>query len=544
MSHVRHIVLFSLGFAAFSSSCTNGEDTTKVQPQPKGEVHWQSAPAPLRRLLSRQYVASVKYLLGVKAAAAANPPADTSLNGFMSIAASQLSLNDDLIARYELSARAVAMTAMGNTARVSELTACEPKTPSDAACLRSFVERFGRLAWRRPLIEEEITSYVALASSAAEKFSDFYTGVELVTSTMLQSPNFLYQVELGTPVSDRTDIRKLTGFEVASRMSFLLHDRTPSAELLDAAANGELDSGDGVRTWVERLLKEPETFTAARNFFAELLGLNELEHAAKDPTLFPQYSAALAASMKEETLHDIDNILWSRNEPVTNILTAPSTFVDEALAQLYATTKPTYEWQQTTLPSEQGRMGILSHASIMTQKSHPTSTSATRRGLFVMERFLCRTMPPPPPGVITQLPPSSAAPTLRDRIAVHQTDPVCSGCHKMADNIGLTFEKLDAIGRWRDRENDAVIDTRGAVEGFGSWKDPAELVTLLSKSEEVTSCLFRQLYRYGTGHVEIAPEWPAIETLLKNWTNAGLSYRALLLELVSSDLFRHVGVSP
>ncbi|MSP24223.1 MAG: DUF1592 domain-containing protein [Myxococcales bacterium] len=533
----------------------------------------EPAAAPLRRLLARQYRSSVAYLLGSEAHAAADPPDDSELNGFSSIAASQHSMTTGLVAHYESSARAIAKAAMGNPDRLAQLAACDRELDGDEACYRSFVSRFGRLAFRRPLAPDEVATFVTLALDAAKLRGTFEAGFELVISSMLQAPSFLFQVELGEPVLLRPGVRALTGYELASRLSFLVLDRTPSAELLDAAEAGTLDTADGVRAWTDELLADPESRAAARSFFSELLVLDELTTIAKDPALFPAFSPSLAASMREETLRLVDHVLWDAALPVTRLISSETTFIDEPLASLYATAMPESPWQETHLPAKQGRRGLLTHASILSRQAHANSTSATYRGLFVMERFLCRTMPPPPPGVITELPPSSAAPTLRDRLAVHQADPVCRACHETADTIGLAFENFDAIGRWRLKENGAVIDPSGQLEGLGSsgnagsgtsgtagsgtsgtagsgtsanagdgsFADAAGLAELLAGSPELPHCLLRQMFRNSTGHVELKSELRAIDVVFEAWRDAGTTYPALLRELAASDLFRHVG---
>ncbi len=519
-------------------ACARPTDKNRPSTQ-SGPVTVPAEPA-LRRLLARQYRRSVGALLGPAAEAAANPPSDTQLNGFTSIAASQLSMNDSLVAAYEGSARKIASAAMLDTQRLEGWMKCKPASVSDANCFGSFIERFGRHAWRRPVSTQERDDYVALAQQGAIAEKNFFAGVKLALSALLQSPNFLYQVELGQPNPSRADVRDLTGYEVATRMSFLLVGRTPDAALLDAAATGELDAEVGVRNWATKLLDAPDSAQAIRDFFSELLVLGEIPALAKDPNLFPEFSPALGESMTEEALRIVEDVI-RRDAPITEILTTSQTFLDAPLAGLYGVAAPAKAWSPTTLPLSQERSGILTSAAVMTRQSHATSTSATYRGLLVMERFLCTTMPPPPPGVVTTLPPSSTAPTLRERLHVHQAEPSCRACHFMADGIGLTFEKFDAIGRFRATENDAKIDTHGEVDLIGSWDGPRELGQVLAASTAVKTCMLQQLHRYASGHIEVDGEWPAINELLKQWSSEGHSFRRLLVDLVSHELFRRVG---
>jgi len=534
-----HWLLGLLAACGTAGACAS-DPSDEPRPTKPAAVTVPAQPA-LRRILTRHYRRSIGVLLGDAAEAVASPPSDTQLNGFTTIAAAQLSFNDALASAYEASARKVARAAMLDTKRIDALVDCTPTQVADATCLGTFVERFGRLAWRRPLTAEERADYVDLGKKGALGANGFYSGVELVMAAMLESPQFLYVVEVGKPHPTRTDVRELTGYEIATRLSFLLLGRTPDAALLDAAAAGELDDEAGVRAWAEKLVASQESAPALRDFFDELLVLGELPSLAKDPTLYPEFSPELAESMREETLRIVEDVV-GRDAPITEILTSSHTYLDARLANLYGVAPPTAAWEETTLPETQRRAGVLTSAAVMARQAHTTSTSATYRGLFVMERFLCTTMPPPPPGVITTLPESSKAPTLRDRLAIHQADPVCKACHYTADNVGLTFERFDAIGRFRETENGSPIDTSGAVDLLGKWQDARELANVLAASEAVTSCMLRQLYRYAAGHVEVKSEWPAFNELLASWSEDGHSFRALLVDLVSHELFRRVGV--
>lgn len=494
----------------------------------------------MQRLLARQYRNSIELLLGAEARAAAAPPADTRLHGFSSIASSQLSLNDELVAQYEGSALAVATAAMGNGERIAQLMDCQPTETVDAACYRSFIERFGRLAWRRPLQDDEVSDYVALASKGADEFDDFYAGLQYVLAAMLQSPNFLFRVELGE--ADDTGVLRLTPYELASRLSFFLHDRTPSETLLDAAEAGDLATAEGVRLITEQLVAQQETRAATASFFEEYLTLIELDNVAKDPALFPSYSKELAQSMGRETAKLIDDVVFARNAPLTELFDADYTFVDQRLAEHYGTWPPSgATWTKMTLPTEQGRLGILSHASILTRQAHTTNTSATYRGLFIMERFLCQTMSPPPSDVVTELPPSSVAPTLRERIAVHLENPDCAKCHEVSDPLGLALENFDAIGQFRTEENGEVIDARVHINGLGEFEGAVGLGTMLANNPDVMDCVMRNVVRHALGHVETASERPELDALHVAFADSGYRFKSLLVELANSELFRTVG---
>lgn len=529
--------LLGLGLAIFAA-CSTGDDV----PPGTGDTPFviEPAPAQMRRLLARQYVQTVRMLLGDAAAAFAKPPPDEQLNGFQSIAASQFAMNDSLVRSYEASARDVAAAAVDDVSNLDALVGCTPVTTIDEACYRTFIERFARHAFRRPLVDEEVAELLDLGHQSARQLGDFYAGIEYIISAILQSPSFLFQVEIGEP---HEGVQRLTGLEMATRMSFFLTDTGPSEVLLDAALAGELDTTEGVERWAKELVEQPTARLAVKSFFDEYLVLTDLRTVAKDPNLFPEWSPDLAQSMRGETLHLVEDIVFNRNAPVHELLTATYTFVDSALAAHYGVTPPAPDvtWTRASLPADQGRSGILSHASILSRQAHATSTSATYRGLFIMERFLCTTMPPPPPDVNTELPPSSEAPTLRERIAVHQEVASCRACHYKADNLGLSLENFDAIGHYRETENGAVIDASGELDGE-TFDGVQDLGALLASRTDVLGCMMRQLYRHGTGHVEVDGERKSLDALEHRFAESGYRMKSLLVEIASSELFRTVGV--
>ncbi len=516
-----------------------GEQAPPVDPIVSSAV--QPAPAAMRRLLARQYVNSVELMFGDLAASAAKPPPDTELNGYQTIASSQLALNDELVAQYEQSSRAIAAAALADTDRRAALIGCDPETEGASSCYQRFVSRIGRLAFRRNLADEELEDLVAVAETANEQLGAFDRGIEYAIVALLQSPSFLFQIEIGDPTGGKGAARKLNGFEMASRLSLFLLDRCPNAALLDAAAAGELDTEEGVRKHAGAMIKLPQARRAATAFFTEYLVLADIENMPKDPVLFPDYSPYVARSMQRETLELVNEIVWRRNAPITELLTADYSFIDDSLATIYEVDAPAEPWTSMSFPEVQGRRGILSHASILAMQAKADSTSVTRRGMFVLERLLCSSMPPPPEGVVAVLPPSSEAPTMRERVAVHLKKDVCAGCHKLVDGIGLALENFDPIGRWRAKENGAVIDASGEHGFLGSFVGVAELSEQLVESERATDCMVRNLYRHATGHIETKDEIPSLETVHARFRESGFRWRELLVELSASPLMRSVG---
>lgn len=528
------------------AACTGqiGGDELPPGSDPNGPtVQGFEPPAPtMRRLLARQYLNAIGDLLGPEAAAAAKAPADQPLNGFDMIGAAQLNVGDVGVVDYEKSARAAASAAVDDGSRIDDYLTCAPSGPTDAACLDTFVKNFGRLAFRRTLTDAEAADIVAVGVAAGEAYSSFDQALQYAVATALQSPSFVYQVEVGESLGLDPTVRKLTSNELATRMSFFLVDSTPNAELLDLAESGGLDSEAGLRAAAELLVARPEAAQAVGAMYDEILGLRALPTITKSGDLYPEFSPALAASMRQETLNLLSDVVFTRDADFTELFTSNHTFVDAGLASLYGVTAPPAgEWHEVTFPADQPRSGFFGQASFLSTQAHIELTSPTLRGKFVRERLLCQSINPPPNDVITEFPDDEGLKTMRERLQVHQENPSCAGCHSLTDPIGLSFENFDSIGRHRLTENDVTIDASGELDGRGNFADGAELADLLVNDPNFTDCLVRNVYRASLGHLETDGEEVVVEHLVGGFDEDGRRLKSFLVELVVSDAFRFVG---
>lgn len=506
------------------------------------DAEYDPAPVRLRVLLSRQYTHAIRDLLGDAAAAQAQPPKDVAINGFDAVGASQLAFTDNDVDTYELSARAVAQAAVEDGTKVAGYHACVPAGADDATCMREFVTNFGRLAFRRSLTEDEITAYTEVGRAAGADLGSFDAGVQTAIATFLQSPNFLYQVEVGEP-ADTGGMRRLTGIEMATRLAFFVADTTPDAALLDLAEAGGLDDADGVREAVLALLERPEARQSLADFAAEVYRLRELPNTPKDPTVFPDYTTTLSQSMAKETLALLSHLVWEEDADVRDLLDAPYTFVDGSLAAHYALPNPEQygdTFTMVTLPPEQKRGGILGHAGLLSLLAHVTTTSPTYRGKFVRQQLMCQSIPAPPANVDTTLPDSGEYKTMRERLEIHMSNESCAACHKLFDPIGLGLENYDGVGVFRTLDNGAMIDPNSDLDGT-PFDGAASLGAALRDDPSVPRCLVRNLFRHASGHIELASEAPELDKLDAAFADAGYRMKDLYVELVTSPAFRMVG---
>jgi hypothetical protein len=155
--------------------------------------------------------------------------------------------------------------------------------------------------------------------------------------------------------------------------------------------------------------------------------------------------------------------------------------------------------------------------------------------------LLCGEIPPPPADVNTALPePSPDAVTLRERVKVHLEDPFCATCHLQMDPIGLGLESFDGVGRHREKDNGAIIDASGVLDG-AAFTDALELAQRVRNHPDLASCLVRRMYGYATSFLPRAAEDDVVTALTAGFEASGYRIKALMSAIATSPGFRLAG---
>jgi hypothetical protein len=528
-----------VGVVALAGCIGDISDPAPADPERRIVTPTGTVPAPpaMRRLTNPQYRATLQSLFGDDVVIPVEFDADTPVNGFVAIGTTRTTVGDRAVELYEQAALQITEAYFADVARRSSLVSCTPSGTVDGACARTFVAEFGRKAWRRPLDATEIERYAAIADESAMVLSDFWAGLSMAAAGLLQSPNFLFRVEVGEAAPEGG--RRYTSLEMASRLSYTLWDAPPDEELLALAESGALVDAAAVREQAQRLIDSDRSIGAVRNFFSELLRMDGLAALPQDPMLFPQMSSTIGAAMRESTLLTLEDHFFTRGLSYHGLLTSRRVFVDAELAGLYGVTPPSSGFEAVELPLDNPRAGLLGHGSILARYSHGHASSPTLRGKFVRETLLCQSIPAPPPDVGELPEPNPELPTMRDRLAIHRENPSCATCHNLTDPIGLGLENFDAIGAYRETENDVTIDASGELDGV-AFADARGLGEALATHPSLSTCLVRNVYRFSTGHVETAGEAPTIDALSEAFDESS-DLKALLVDLVASDGFRYAG---
>jgi hypothetical protein len=510
------LALAASGFAA----CVGEPNETPAQPQ-CDVAH--IAPTPLRRLTAEEYGRTVHDLLG------ADPKVTV---GFArSEGAVTLLVADQL----QHAAETVAADAVST--RLSTLVPCDPKA-GDEACARSFVASFGKRAYRRPLDHADIDRHIKLYATAAAQ-GGFAAGIQLVIEAMLQSPSFLYKVELGMPSAGDAAV-PLSQYEIATRLSYLLWGTMPDQELFAAADAGKLATGADVGAQARRMLADARARDAIRSFHRNWLGLEALDAVNKDQKLYPGFKGA---TLRRETEAFVEHVIFDGAGDLRTLLTAPYTMMNRDVATHYGIKGPAGDALVRVDLDPARHAGIVTQGGWLSLAAKPDATSPVLRGKHVLERFMCRDVLPQPQDVPIILPDVDPNATLREKFAQHTADPQCKACHVSMDPLGFAFEHYDAVGRWRDKENGLPIDATATIVGSRDMNGPIDgavaLARKLGDSEQVRECVVNQWFRYAYGRPEQVADRCTLDELGAKFAGSDYRIQDLIVALTETAAFRY-----
>jgi Protein of unknown function (DUF1592)/Protein of unknown function (DUF1588)/Protein of unknown function (DUF1595)/Protein of unknown function (DUF1585) len=390
--------------------------------------------------------------------------------------------------------------------RFSEVTECQD---GDTACAQTYIEELARSAFRRAVTAEEVTELMAVFASGNQ--TSFGRGIGLTIEAILSSPSFFYRTEFGVPGAD--GLLQLTPTEFAAELSYLLTDGPPDKELLDAAIDGTLVDPEVSAAHVERILGNAETQTNLTSTMMAAWSFGNLAGATKDEEMFPDFGA-LRPRMYQETKLFLQDVFWSRNADVSEVLSSPTTFVDGMLAELYGVDFPgdnPDEFVEVTLPADQ-RAGILTQASVMAARSRTDRTSVVSRGIFVRGDLMCLPKLALPDGnpelqaLITEQSEDDSLSEL-EKSELRAESSTCGACHSQFDAFGVPLEFYDPIGRYVPQTDDTTVDLSvvgGLNAGAPSATDGVELALALAAAPQFKSCVTRHVLSYGLGSDELA----------------------------------------
>jgi len=494
--------------------------------------------AGLRRLTESQYRNSIADIFSPGIAVQGRFEPDRRIGGLLASGTTTLSITPSGFEGYAKIADSIARQVVDEKHRAA-LLSCTPKSAlqPDRACAGQIIDHYGLLLFRRPLTAGELKARLDAADAVTKTSGSFYTGIRYSLTTLLSAPDFLFRPEIA--VAQGKDFT-LNGYSRAARLSYLLWDTTPDAELLHAAGSGALDSEAGVKTQVARLMASPRLENGMRSFIADFLELDTLGTITKDPTIYPKYSDEISASAREETLRTTIDLTLKQGGDFRELFTTQKTFINRPLAWVYDVPyNLSGEWMPYEFRDGDGRSGIVTQAAMLSMFSHPGRSSPTKRGVALMDIFLCEPTPTPPANVDFSIVNDVNNPklrTVRDRLMAHATTPTCASCHTHSDPIGLSLEQFDSVGERRLKDDGRDIDLSATIADK-HFEGGAGLGQYLHDNPRVPACFVRKLYAYGVGASREDIQTGAVRPYLDGFTSGGYRVPALLKSIVTSPQF-------
>ncbi len=512
-----------------------------------------SAPGPRKvwRLSAPEFAASIHSIFGdtANAAPVATVFSDTAVLGF-SIDANGLLVQGLNASQLEDNAEAVAAWA-ATAGKLAQFASCAATTTAPAStCATSFIQAFGRVAFRTTLATSDarLTTYSKLFMAGSSN-SD---GAQAVISAMLQSPYFLYRLELGKQSGSSF---ALTPYEVATELAYTLTGTAPDSTLLTAADSvnsGSTAMSAMIDAQAMRLVASgaASNSTAVMGFMNGWLGLPRLFTTAKDTTVYTM-SATTQNEMQTES-QDLIMEAFNGTGTMGSVLTADHSFLNKDLATFYGFPTSVTNSLGTSFTSVKYTApitrdpGLLATGTILNGYARPNTDSPTQRGHMIRTRMLCQDIPPPPPGLNTTFMPSTAVETTRDHFIKEHEQSNCIGCHKLMDWIGFAFENYDGWGRYRTTDNglptvdtatiysapdDMMDDSVTGLSGTGS------LATYLAQSNEMTHCMERYWTYYTYGSSSWAQDGCTYDAIYNESKTNGFSLKSVLMAILHAPNF-------
>jgi hypothetical protein len=415
-------------------------------------------------------------------------------------------------------------------------------TPDDAgaeeACAEDILSALMRRAYRRPIDAGEVETPLAFYRDARAQ-GDFESGIGNALTSILVNPQFLFRVERDPDGAARP--YRIGGLELATRLSFFLWSSIPDDELLETAIAGRLSDPAELERQARRMLADPRSGNLARNFAGQWLMLRNLDAVSPNPRLYPDFDDNLRQAFRQETELFFDSVL-REDRSVLDLLRADYTFLNERLAKHYGVSG-IYgsRFRRVELDEDSKRGGLLRQGSILSVTSYATRTSPVIRGKWVLDNIY-GAPPPPPPANVPALEDNSvrAGLPMRERLAQHRNNPVCSSCHSTIDPVGFTLENYDAVGRWRDHSGDiSTMDASGGLPGVGEFEGVDGLEAgLLSRPEQFAGRVTEKLLTFALGRGVEYYDAPAVRRILRETEADDYRFSSLILGIVKSVPFQ------
>jgi mono/diheme cytochrome c family protein len=426
----------------------------------------------------------------------------------------------------------------GDTPARQRIYTCRPVPVNDEGCARKILTPLARRAYRRPVTEADVEPLLSIYREG-QKARDFDLGIERALEALLSSPKFLIRVEREPAGLKPGAAYRLTDLELASRLSFFLWKSIPDDELLDAAARDQLKDPAALARQVSRMLADRKATRFMSDFAGQWLEVRNIHSQNPDVQLYPSFDDSLRKAMMRETELFFESQIRA-DRPVQELLRADYTFLNEQLARHYGVGNVYGSHFRRVTLADETRHGLLGHASVLMTTSYADRTSVVLRGKWILENILGAPPPPPPPNVPPLKDNDRAKPTsLRARMEQHRNNAVCASCHARMDPLGFAMEHFDAIGRWRDDDLGAEINSAITLSGRTIESPKAFREALLTEGNDAfVRTVTEKLTTYALGRGVAYYDAPVVRQLVRDASRDGYRWSTLILGIVNSTPFQ------
>jgi len=395
--------------------------------------------------------------------------------------------------------------------------------------MRERLRIFAAKAFRRTLRPGELSPIESMVYRKLRKGLKPLKALQLGFQTILCSPSFLF-LEEGEG--------KLSEHALAARLSYFLWSSAPDAELLRLAQQNNLKGSATLREQVNRMLQDQRSNRFVQNFTRVWLNLDNIGETppSKDFTVY--YRDNLEEAMRNETQVFFKHVL-EHNLPPSEFLEANYSFLNRELALHYGIEGIKGNHMRQVSIEGTPRGGLLGQGAFLTASANGVDTSPVVRGIYVLEKLLGYTPPPPPDDVPDIEPDIRGAKTIREQLAKHREIATCAECHRRIDPLGFALENFDAIGAWRDEYGKNLpIDASGELPNGDTFSSVLEFQQHIIKREgQFTRNLTEKLLTYGTGRELVPTDRSAIDAILREMKQDNKGLTDLIEEVVLSEVF-------
>jgi Protein of unknown function (DUF1592)/Protein of unknown function (DUF1588)/Protein of unknown function (DUF1587)/Protein of unknown function (DUF1595)/Protein of unknown function (DUF1585) len=431
------------------------------------------------------------------------------------------------------------VSGVSETPSRKKIFVCHPGSQSEeVGCAKKIIAVLARQAYRRPVTDNDIEGLLGFYQSGRNN-ADFETGIRTAIQAMIASPEFVFRFEKVPAGAAPGSNFRISDLELATRLAYFLWSSSPDEPLIALASQNKLHEPANLDKQVHRMLADPKSMALTRTFAFEWLHLQNLRDWSPDLFLFPDFDRSLSESMVKETELLFDNVM-RQDRPVTELLTANYTFVNERLAKQYGIPDVAGDRFRRVELTDPNRFGILGQGSFLMQTSMANRTSPVRRGEYVMDVLLGTPPAPPPPNIplFKEVGLNDTPKSVRERLAEHRANATCAGCHNLMDPIGLALENYDAVGKWRSHDLGFVIDPDGKLYDGTKVNSPATLREALMKhSDAFISAFTQRLLAYGLGRVIDYRDMPFVRGVTREAQKNDNRFSSFVLGIVKSPAF-------